>query len=58
MRSVRSPGMVSPLHVGLEHPNLLWIAAAGLLAFVAGLAVNLYRSTADARSAPVEEQSE
>jgi hypothetical protein len=50
--------MVSPLHVGLGHPNLLWIAAAGLLAFVAGLAVNLYRSTADARSAPVEEQSE
>jgi len=40
--------MVAPLHVGLGHPNLLWIAAAGLLAFVAGLAVNLYRSTRDA----------
>ncbi|WP_167599410.1 hypothetical protein [Halorussus marinus] len=44
--------MISPLHVGVEHPNLLWVGAAGLVAFVAGLAVNLYRSTRDA--APTE----
>lgn len=37
--------MVIPLHLGLEHPNLAWLVVAGLLAFVAGLGVNLYRST-------------
>ena len=36
--------MTLPLHLGLEHPDLLWIAGTGLLAFLAGLVVNLYRS--------------
>ncbi|WP_170977279.1 hypothetical protein [Halorussus salinisoli] len=40
--------MLSPLHLGVEHPNLVWIAAVGLLAFVVGLGVNLCRSLADA----------
>jgi hypothetical protein len=39
--------MFPPLHVGFEHPNLLWIAITGLLAFVVGLGVNLYRSSED-----------
>ncbi|WP_185715614.1 hypothetical protein [Halocatena pleomorpha] len=37
--------MVAILHLGFEHPNLVWIALSGLLAFIAGLAVNLYRSS-------------
>jgi hypothetical protein len=37
-------GMVVPLHLGLGHPNMLWIASTALLTFVAGLSVNLYRS--------------
>lgn len=36
--------MVLPLHLGVEHPNLLWLVGVGLLAFVAGLLVDLYRS--------------
>ncbi|MFD1598489.1 hypothetical protein [Halobellus rarus] len=36
--------MSLPLHLGLEHPSALWIVAVAFLAFVAGLAVNLYRS--------------
>jgi hypothetical protein len=36
--------MTLPLHLGLEHPSLVWIAGTGLLAFLAGLVVNLYRS--------------
>jgi hypothetical protein len=39
--------MVVPAHVGLEHPSLLWLVAIGVLAFVAGLWVNL-RSPDDA----------
>jgi len=39
--------MVPPTHIGLEHPQLLWLVVVGLLAFVAGLGVNLYRSTDD-----------
>ena len=53
--------MYQPLHVGLEHPNLLWIVATGLLAFVVGLGVNLYRSLDDSRRAglgAVEEDTE
>ena len=42
--------MTAVLHVGTEHPNLLWIVAAALLAFVAGLGVNLYRSLGDSSS--------
>lgn len=48
--------MVSPLHVGIEHPNLLWIAASGILAFVAGLLVNLYRSGSDRQAGPVPDE--
>jgi hypothetical protein len=36
--------MVVPLHLGLEHPSALWLVGVGLLAFLAGLGVNLYRS--------------
>ena len=36
--------MVAPLHIGLEHPNVVWLVGVGLLAFLAGLLVNLYRS--------------
>lgn len=36
--------MVVPAHVGLEHPNLLWLVGLGILSFVAGLLVNLSRS--------------
>jgi len=36
--------MTLPLHLGIEHPSLLWLVAVGLLAFLAGLVVNLYRS--------------
>ncbi|UPV74945.1 hypothetical protein M0R89_02500 [Halorussus limi] len=43
--------MFPPLHLGFEHPNVLWIAATGLLAFVVGLVVNLYRSPDDAPDA-------
>lgn len=37
--------MVVPLHLGFEHPNLVWIAITALLAFIAGMGVNLYRSS-------------
>ena len=36
--------MPALLHLGLEHPSTLWIAVASVLAFVAGLAINLYRT--------------
>ncbi len=39
--------MVVPAHLGFAHPNLLWIVGAGILAFAAGLGVNLYRSNSD-----------
>jgi hypothetical protein len=39
--------MILPLHVGIEHPSLLWIAATALLAFVVGLGINLYCSLND-----------
>lgn len=42
--------MVVPAHVGIEHPNLLWIVVVGIAAFAAGLAVDLVRSSdADGR---------
>jgi len=34
--------MVVPAHLGVEHPSLLWLVAVGILAFVAGLGVNLH----------------
>lgn len=30
------------LHTGAEHPNLLWILAAGFLSFLTGLGLNMY----------------
>ncbi|WP_302081557.1 hypothetical protein [Salinibaculum rarum] len=36
--------MLTPLHIGIEHPTLGWLAIVALLAFVAGLGVNLSRS--------------
>ena len=32
------------LHLGLDHPSLVWLVGTGLVAFLAGLVVNLYRS--------------
>lgn len=37
--------MITPLHLGIHHPNLVWIGITALLAFIAGMGVNLYRST-------------
>lgn len=30
------------LHLGIEHPNLLWIVVAGLITFGLGLGLGLY----------------
>ena len=46
-----------PAHIGTEHPNLLWIAAASLVSFGAGLGVALFNRTAD-ESEPVSELEE
>lgn len=35
--------MVVPAHVGLEHPNMLWVVVVGIVAFAAGLWMNLSR---------------
>lgn len=43
------------LHLGLEHPNLLWIVAVGIVAFAGGLAVNLARSRREAPAETVED---
>lgn len=32
-------------HLGIEHPNLAWLLASALVAFFAGLGVNVYQST-------------
>jgi hypothetical protein len=32
------------LHLGLEHPSLLWLVAASIVAFAAGLGVRLHRT--------------
>lgn len=37
--------MAIPLHLGIGHPNLVWIGITAILAFIAGMGVNLYRST-------------
>lgn len=34
-----------PLHLGTEHPNLLWLGATALLSFGAGLGLGLYAGT-------------
>jgi hypothetical protein len=36
--------MTALLHLGFEHLSVLWLAGVGLLAFLAGLLVNLYRA--------------
>lgn len=36
--------MAIPLHLGIDHPNLVWIGIAAVLSFIAGMGVNLYRS--------------
>ncbi|NHN47966.1 hypothetical protein G9464_10200 [Halostella sp. JP-L12] len=36
--------MVIPAHIGIEHPNLVWLVAVGIATFAAGLGVNMYRS--------------
>jgi hypothetical protein len=47
--------MVVILHLGFGHPNMLWIIGTALLAFVAGLSINLYRSrTQDSADLPSE----
>jgi len=35
--------MVAPLHLGLEHPNVLWLVAAALAAFATGLGIRTWR---------------
>jgi hypothetical protein len=45
-------GMIVPAHIGLEHPNALWLLAVGVCAFVAGLGVNLYVDRADSQRDP------
>lgn len=50
--------MVVPAHLGLEHPSLAWLVVVGILAFVAGLGVNLYRSYTSAESPPVSDASD
>lgn len=39
--------MTLPIHLGLEHPNLVWLVVVAILAFLAGLGVNLYRTERD-----------
>lgn len=43
------------LHVGIEHPNLLWVLVPSLLAFAAGVGVGMYtesnRTEAEAEAA-------
>jgi hypothetical protein len=35
--------MVAPLHLGLEHPNVLWLVAAALAAFATGLGIRTWQ---------------
>jgi hypothetical protein len=36
--------MLVPIHLGLEHPNLVWLVVVAVIAFAAGLGLSLYRS--------------
>jgi hypothetical protein len=36
--------METLLHVGLEHPNTLWIGVSAVVAFVVGVGAGAYRS--------------
>lgn len=42
--------MAIPVHLGLEHPSLVLLVVVGIITFVAGLGVNLYRSTREVDS--------
>jgi len=50
------------MHIGTEHPNLLWLAGAALLTFAAGLGIGLasrgQRAKAPAGEAPADVESE
>lgn len=50
--------MSALLHLGLEHPSTLWIAVASVLAFVAGLGINLYRTRRSDSIADVADDSD
>ena len=45
----------APLHTGIGHPNLLWIALSSLLSFGAGVAVERYRDDTRPNTEPVVE---
>lgn len=47
--------MYSALHLGFEHPNLVWLVGTAILAFAAGLGVATYRFfTTDESVSPVD----
>lgn len=50
--------MEVPAHLGIEHPNLIWLVVVGMLTFIAGLGVNLYRSTETDESTTSDERLE
>lgn len=54
--------MTVPVHVGIEHPNLWWLAGVAFLGFLSGLGVNLYRTRRrggeDATAAALEKETE
>jgi hypothetical protein len=41
--------MVIPLHMGIGHPNLVWLSSTAILSFIAGMGVNVYRSATHER---------
>ena len=45
----------APLHTGIGHPNLLWIALSSLLSFGAGVAVERYGDESTRSTEPVVE---
>lgn len=53
--------MTVPVHVGIAHPNLWWLAGVAFLGFLSGLALNLYRTSRrageDATAAALEEET-
>lgn len=47
-----------PLHIGIEHPNLLWIVVSSLLSFGAGLGLGLYADRGSDPKADTVSESE
>jgi len=43
------------LHLGTEHPNLLWLGATALLSFGAGLGLGLFAGANDSQPEAVSE---